>query len=99
MNVGSTIETCDNSGAKIVRIIAVKNAKTVKGRKPSCGIGDLVFVSVKKGKPGIRKQVMPGIVVRQRRPYRRRDGTRVQFEDNAIVVLKDEQGTVTRNQL
>ena len=92
LNVGSTIETCDNSGAKIVRIIAVKNAKTVKGRKPSCGIGDLVFVSVKKGKPGIRKQVMPGIVVRQRRPYRRRDGTRVQFEDNAIVVLKDEQG-------
>ena len=92
LNVGSTIETCDNSGAKIVRIIAVKNAKTVKGRKPSCGIGDLVFVAVKKGKPGIRKQVMPAVVVRQRRPYKRRDGTRVQFEDNAIVVLKDEQG-------
>lgn len=92
LNVGSTLETCDNSGAKIVRIIAVKHAKTVKRRKPSCGVGDLVFVSVKKGKPGVRKQVMPAVVVRQRRPYRRRDGTRIQFEDNSIVVLKDEQG-------
>ena len=92
LNVGSTLETCDNSGAKIVRIISVKHAKTVKRRKPSCGVGDLVFVSVKKGKPGMRKQVMPAVVVRQRRPYRRRDGTRIQFEDNSIVVLKDEQG-------
>ena len=92
LNVGSTMETCDNSGAKVVRIISVKHAKTVKGRKPSCGVGDLVFISVKKGKPGVRKQVMPAVVVRQRRPYRRRDGTRIQFEDNSIVVLKDEQG-------
>jgi len=92
LNVGSTMETCDNSGAKVVRIISVKHAKTVKGRKPSCGVGDLVFIAVKKGKPGIRKQVMPAVIVRQRRPYRRRDGTRIQFEDNSIVVLKDEQG-------
>ena len=92
LNVGSVVETCDNSGAKIVRIIGIKNAKTVKGRKPSCGIGALVFVAVKKGRPGVRKQVMPAVIVRQRRPYRRRDGTRIQFEDNALVVLKDEQG-------
>lgn len=92
LNVGSTMETCDNSGAKVVRIISVKHAKTVKGRKPSCGVGDLVFIAVKKGKPGVRKQVMPAVIVRQRRPYRRRDGTRIQFEDNSIVVLKDEQG-------
>ena len=92
LNVGSTLETCDNSGAKVVRIIAVKNAKTVKRRKPSCGVGDLVFIAVKKGKPGVRKTVLPAVIVRQRRPYRRRDGTRIQFEDNSIVVLKDEQG-------
>ena len=92
LNVGSTMETCDNYGAKVVRIISVKHAKTVKGRKPSCGVGDLVFISVKKGKPEMRKQVMPAVNVRQRRPYRRRDGTRIQFEDNSIVILKDEQG-------
>lgn len=90
--VGSRMETCDNSGAKIVKIISVKNYKAVKGRKPSAGVGDLVFVSVVKGKPDIRKQVVPAVIVRQKRPYKRRSGMRVTFEDNAIVVLKDEQG-------
>ena len=90
--VGSRIETCDNSGAKIVKIISVKNYKSVKGRPPSAGVGDLVFVSVVKGKPDIRKQVVPAVIVRQKRPYRRRNGMRVCFEDNSIVVLKDEQG-------
>jgi len=92
LNVGSVLQTCDNSGAKVVRIISVKHAKTVKGRKPSAGVGDLVFVSVKKGKPGVRKQVLPAVIVRQKRPYRRRDGTRIQFEDNSVVILKDDQG-------
>ena len=90
--VGSRMETCDNSGAKIVKIISVKNYKGVKGRKPSAGVGDLVFVAVTKGKPDMRKQVVPAVVVRQKRPYRRRSGLRVNFEDNSIVVLKDEQG-------
>ena len=89
---GSVINTCDNSGAKIVRIVSVKGAKTVKGRKPSAGIADLVFVSVQKGTKEMRKQVVPAIIVRQKRPYRRPDGTRIKFEDNAAVVLKDEKG-------
>lgn len=92
LSVGAKVATCDNSGAKIVKIISVKNLKTVKGRKPSAGVGDLVFVSVIKGKPDIRKQVVPAVIVRQRRPYKRADGMSVQFEDNAIVVLKDEKG-------
>jgi len=89
---GSCIETCDNSGAKIVKIISVKKYKGVKGRVPSAGVGDLVMVSVIKGRPDIRKQVVPAVIVRQRRPYRRRDGMHIKFEDNAIVILKDEQG-------
>lgn len=92
LSVGAKVATCDNSGAKIVKIISVKNLKTVKGRKPAAGVGDLVFVSVIKGKPDIRKQVVPAVIVRQRRPYKRADGMSVQFEDNAIVVLKDEKG-------
>lgn len=92
LSVGSRIETCDNSGAKIVKIISVKNYKSVKGRRPSAGIGDLVFVAVVKGKPDMRKQVVPAVIVRQRRAYRRRSGLRVCFEDNSIVILKDEQG-------
>ena len=90
--VGSRIETCDNSGAKVIKIFAVKGQKTVKGQLPSAGVGDLVQASVIKGRPDMRKQVVFAVIVRQRREYRRPDGTRIKFEDNAAVVLKDEKG-------
>ncbi len=88
----SCVETCDNSGAKIVKIVSVKWSKTVRGRKPSAGVSDLVFVSVVKGEKDMRKHVFPAVIVRQKREYRRSDGTRIKFEDNAVVVLKDEKG-------
>lgn len=86
------LDVCDNSGAKIIKLISVKEQKTVRGRVPSAGVGDLVFASVKKGKLEMRKTVVPAVVVRQKKEYRRADGTRIQFEDNAAVVLKDEKG-------
>ncbi len=92
LSVGSYVEACDNSGAKIVRIISIKNCKSVKGRKPSTGISSLVFVAVRKGKPDMRKQVVPAVIVRQKKSFRRPNGIRVAFEDNAIVILKDEDG-------
>lgn len=92
LQVGSIVETCDNSGAKIVKITGVKRKKTVKGRVPGAGVGDMVVCAVKKGRPDMRKTVVFGVVVRQRKEYRRPDGTRISFEDNAIVVLKDEKG-------
>ncbi|MBI1969711.1 50S ribosomal protein L14 [Candidatus Woesearchaeota archaeon] len=92
LQLGSYIESCDNSGAKVVKVIAVKGAKTSKGRIPLAGIGDLIQASVKKGKPEMRKQVVFAIIVRQRKEYRRPEGLRVKFEDNAVVVLKDDKG-------
>ncbi len=89
---GSRVPTCDNSGAKRVKIFGVKGHKTVKGRLPAAGVGDLVVVSVIKGKPDIRKQVVFAVVVRQKKEYRRPDGLRVKFEDNAVVILKDDKG-------
>ena len=88
----ANVTACDNSGARILRIISVKNAKTVKGIKPSASVGDYVMCSVVEGKPDMRKQVVAAVIVRQRMPYRRLDGTRIRFEDNAAVVLKDEMG-------
>ena len=88
----SVISTCDNSGAKIVRLVSVKRSKTVKGRNPSAGIGALILVSVVKGTKEMRKQVVPAVIVRQKMPYRRPDGSRIRFEDNAVVVLKDDKG-------
>ena len=90
--MGAFVNTCDNSGAKLIRIFSVKHGKPVRRRKPSAGIGDLVLGSVKKGRPDMRKQVVFAVIVRQRKEYRRYDGTRIKFEDNAVVILKDEKG-------
>ena len=88
----ATMETCDNSGAKIVKIISVFGHKTVKGRCPAAGVGDLVMASVIKGKPDMRKQVVFAVIVRQKKEYTRLDGTRIKFESNVAVVLKDDKG-------
>lgn len=90
---GALVPVCDNSGAKIIRIISVINLKTVRRRVQSAGIGDLITASVVSGNVDMRKQVVYAIVVRQKRDYRRPDGSRIKFEDNAAVVLKDEKGT------
>jgi len=89
---GSWVLACDNSGARILKVISVKKLKTVKGRCPAAGVGDWILASVVKGKPDMRKQVVSAVIVRQKRPYRRLDGTRIKFEDNAAVVIKDELG-------
>ena len=92
LNHGSWIEPCDNSGAKLIRLISIIGAKTVRGRKPAAAVGDLCWVSVVKGNESMRKQVLYAIVVRQKKSYRRPNGMRIKFEDNAVVILKDEKG-------
>lgn len=92
LNHGAWIETCDNSGAKVVKLITVLRYKGRKGRQSAAAIGDLVQVAVKKGKPDMRKQVVFAVIVRQKREYRRLNGMRVKFEDNAVAVCKDEKG-------
>ena len=90
--VGSEIQTCDNSGAKVIKVFTVMGLKTVKGRIPSCGVGDLVMASVRRGKPDMRKQKVFAVIVRQKKEYRRTDGMRIKFEENSAVVLKDDKG-------
>ena len=89
---GAVISTCDNSGAKELRVFGVKGHNTVKGRLQAAGVGDMVVCSVKRGRPDMRKQVVIAVIVRQKKEYRRPDGMRIKFEDNAAVVLKDEDG-------
>ncbi|MCK4589280.1 MAG: 50S ribosomal protein L14 [Nanoarchaeota archaeon] len=90
--VNSRVATCDNSGAKILKIFSVKRHKTVKGRLQAAGVGDLVMASVKKGKPEMKKQVVLAVIVRQKKEYLRPNGMRIKFEDNAAVVVKDDAG-------
>lgn len=86
------VDVCDNSGAKVIKIFSVYRNKTVKGRLQAAGVGDMVLASVVKGRPDMRKQKVLAVIVRQKREYRRPDGTRIKFEDNSAVVLKDEKG-------
>ena len=92
LNHGAVIHACDNSGARKLRLISVKTLKTVKARMASATVGDFVLCSVVDGKPDMRKKVVPAIIVRQKKEYRRKDGQWIKFEDNAAVVLKDDQG-------
>ena len=86
------ISVCDNSGAKVIRLFTVKGHKTVQSRYQAAGVGHLIMASVVKGKIEMRKQVVFAVIVRQKQAYRRPDGTRIKFEDNAAVVLKDDKG-------
>ena len=78
---------CDNSGARNLYIISVKGIGARLNRLPAGGAGDMVMATVKKGKPELRKKVMPAVIVRQSKPWRRADGVYLYFEDNAGVIV------------
>jgi hypothetical protein len=77
---------CDNSGARNLYVISVKGIGARLNRLPAGGVGDMVMATVKKGKPELRKKVMPAVIVRQSKPWKRTDGVFLYFEDNAGVV-------------
>ncbi|MCJ1353671.1 MAG: hypothetical protein MMC33_003658 [Icmadophila ericetorum] len=85
--VGAVMNCCDNSGARNLYIISVKGIGARLNRLPAAGVGDMVMATVKKGKPELRKKVMPAVVVRQSKPWRRPDGVFLYFEDNAGVIV------------
>ena len=86
----SVIGCADNTGAKELRIMGVVGYKGRLKRMPSACLGDTIVVSVRKGNPELRRQALHAIIVRQRKPYRRSDGTWIQFEDNAAVIITPE---------
>jgi large subunit ribosomal protein L14 len=99
LNIGSKVVAADNSGARILRIVAIKKGKSKKGRMFSCKIADWVKVSVRKGKPEMKGEVFDAVVVRVRKPYRRLTGERICFTDNAVALLKDEKGNPKGTQI
>ena len=99
VSLGSTMIAASNSGAKIVRLVGVKRAKAKKGRHVSAKVADWVKVSVRKGIPEMKGHVFDAVVVRQRKSYRRLNGERIAFEDNAVAILKDEKGNPKGTQI
>ena len=58
------------------------------------GVGDLINVTVRRGTPERRRQIFKAVIIRQRRPFRRADGTWVSFEDNACVLVSNDRGEI-----
>ena len=89
------LDVADNSGARIVQCIKVLGGS----KRRFAGVGDVIVASVKKAAPGSdvkTGQVVKGVIVRTKQRVRRKDGSYVRFDTNALVLIDGEgnpQGT------
>lgn len=82
----SLVSIADNTGATIGRVFKILGSS----KKRYAEIGDVVVLSVQKAQPRKsvkKKDVLQGVVVRQRKAFRRKDGSYVRFDENAVVIL------------
>jgi large subunit ribosomal protein L14 len=80
------VKITDNTGAKIGRVFKILGGS----KKRYAEIGEMVVLSVQTAeprKPVKKKDVVYGVIVRQRKPFRRKDGSYVSFDDNAVVLV------------
>lgn len=89
INVGAKMECIDNTGAKLLKISSVLGYKGSRSRQPKAGVGDVVRCSVVKGSPEMREETPLAVIVRQRKEWRRPNGRRIKFDDNAAVLIND----------
>lgn len=89
------LKVADNSGAKTVRCFRVLGGS----RKRYARIGDIIIASVQTAEPRKqvkKKDIVRALIVRQRAPWRRRDGSYVRFDDNAVVLVEKQEPRATR---
>lgn len=80
------VKIADNSGAKIGRVFKILGGS----KRRYARIGDILVLSVQTAEPRKqvkKKDVLRAIVVRQRQPFRRKDGTYLRFDENAVVLI------------
>jgi len=90
IQAGTNVIVTDNSGAKEGRVFKILGGS----KRRYAEIGDLVVLSVKLAEPRKvvkKKEVVKGVIVRQRKPFRRKDGSYISFDDTAVVLV-DEKG-------
>lgn len=86
----SKLRVADNTGAKIIECFKVLGGS----RRRYAGIGDVIVASVKAADPRgsvKKKNVVKAVIVRQKSPYRRKDGSYIRFSDNAAVILEGKE--------
>ena len=89
------LKVADNSGAKIIRCFRVLGAT----RRRYAQVGDTIVASVQKAEPrkAIKKgDVLRAVIVRQKQPLRRSDGSYVRFDENAAVIIEKKEPKATR---
>lgn len=84
------LKVADNTGAKIIQCFRVLGGT----KRRYAQIGDIIVASVKEAEP--RRQVkkhdvIRAVVVRQKKPYRRKDGSYISFDENAAVILEKDK--------
>ena len=87
------LDVADNSGARRVMCIKVLGGS----KRRYAGVGDLIKVTVKEAIPRgkVKKgQVMNAVVVRTRKGVRRNDGSLIKFDDNAAVLLNNQNAPI-----
>ena len=87
---GTKVNITDNSGGKIGKVFKVLGGS----KRRYAGLGDTVVLSVKSAEPRKqvkKKDVLIGVVVRTKNAYRRKDGTYIRFDDNAVVIVTKEK--------
>ena len=83
----SIVKVADNSGAKIARVFKVLGGS----KRRYAELGDVVIVSVQTAeprKPVKKKDIYKAVVVRQKKAFRRQNGSYVRFDDNAVVLIE-----------
>ncbi|MFH1611825.1 MAG: 50S ribosomal protein L14 [bacterium] len=86
IQVGTKLKVADNTGAKTIQCFKVLRGS----HRRYARIGDIIVASVKSAEPRKavkKKDVVKAVVVRQRKAYRRADGSYIRFDDNAAVIL------------
>ncbi len=86
----SRMKVADNSGAREVLTIKVLGGT---GRKYA-SVGDVVVVTVKSATPGgmVKKgEILRAVIVRTKKPIRRKDGSYIRFDDNAAVIVREDK--------
>jgi len=83
----TNLEVADNSGAKKVQCIKVLGGS----KHMHAGVGDKIIVSVKEAMPGKipKGSIEKAVVVRTRKSIKRKDGTVIRFDTNAVVLIND----------
>jgi large subunit ribosomal protein L14 len=86
IQVGTNVKITDNTGAKAGRVFKILGGS----KRRYARLGDLVVLSVKSAEPRKllkKKNVVRGVVVRQKKEFRRKDGSYIRFDDNAVVIV------------